>query len=409
MIPRTLLFIVPTVPALTGNGLAMRAALVLQLLAARQDVSLVIVPLHGPVDTPMAPALARLCRHVAVWPGIDAATARAAFFAALQMPWPPDDAAAPAGLDALMRTAPWLADAFTIVHLYRLSTLPFARPWLFGAPRDDARPRPRCHLDLDEVESVSRRRLAALHRASGHDTAARFAALEATRCEALERRILDHVDRVYVCSEAEARHLPGERRADVRVLPNVLPLDTSDADHGRRGVGEGPFRFLFVGTLTFTPNADAVAYFCHEVLPHLRRLVTDELEVTIVGPAPAALAESLASMREVRVVGAVPDVGPWYARADAVIVPLRAGGGTRIKVLEAMRYQRPIVSTTAGIDGYTLHADDDVLVGDTPEAFAAQCARLMRDRTLGSRVSAAAYARYLAHHTPAAAARALDA
>lgn len=468
MIPRTLLLIVPTVPALTGNGLAMRAALVLQLLAERHDVSLLIVPLHGPVDAPIAPELAHVCRHVAVWPGMDEETARGAFFAALRMKWPPDDAtpddatpddtaalddtavSAPAELDALMRAAPWLAETFATVHLYRVSTLPFARPWLFGASHDDARPRPRPrrHVDLDEVESVSRRRLAALHRETGHETAARFAALEAAQCEALERRILDRFDRVYVCSEAEARHLPRERRAGVRVLPNVLPMDTlaaepthaRDTSDARRAMNErrhafpavthgdavadvdrapgrlpgrsSPFTFLFVGTLAFTPNADAVTYFCDDVLPHLRRFAADEsddaFEVTIVGAAPAALAESLASLREVRVVGGVPDVGPWYANADAVIVPLRAGGGTRIKVLEAMRYQRPIVSTTAGIDGYALRPGDDVLVGDTAEAFAAQCARLMRDRALGPRVSAAAYACYLAHHTPAAAARALD-
>ena len=90
----------------------------------------------------------------------------------------------------------------------------------------------------------------------------------------------------------------------------------------------------------------------------------------------------------VRLLGAVPEVRPLYEAADAAIVPLRAGGGTRIKILEAFSYRRPVVSTTIGAEGITATPGIEILLGDTAEDFAARCVDLMRAPDLADRLAA---------------------
>jgi glycosyltransferase involved in cell wall biosynthesis len=101
-------------------------------------------------------------------------------------------------------------------------------------------------------------------------------------------------------------------------------------------------------------------------------------------------------------------VEPWYHRADAVVAPLRAGSGTRIKILEAMSYRRPVVSTPAGIEGLAARDGEHLLVGDTAEAFACQCVRLMEVPSLGERLSRDAFDLCVARYTSTAVAAALD-
>src|SRR5205814_10238117 len=83
----------------------------------------------------------------------------------------------------------------------------------------------------------------------------------------------------------------------------------------------------------------------------------------------------------------VPDAAPCYRAADAIVVPVRAGGGTRIKVLEAFSYRRPVVSTSIGIEGIDAHDAEHVLLADTADVFAEQCVRLMRDAALAERLT----------------------
>jgi glycosyltransferase involved in cell wall biosynthesis len=124
--------------------------------------------------------------------------------------------------------------------------------------------------------------------------------------------------------------------------------------------------------------------------------------------APDAV-QQLARIPEVRVIGAVPDLTPWYRDADAVVVPLRAGGGTRIKVLEAFSFRRPVVSTSLGVEGIDVVPDEHVLLGDSPDELAMQCQRLMDDRHLGEMLVERAYALLVSAYSKDAQARALAA
>jgi glycosyltransferase involved in cell wall biosynthesis len=382
------------VPALTGNGLAMRAGMVLEALAARYCISLLVVPLYPSVGVPL-PA-ATLCHQTALLPVSPAGTAPArlgprpflARLGRLSRRRPSCLYERGAGGGTVFRGV-----RFDVIHVFRLATLPYARPYLDAC----AGHTPQRHLDLDDIESTTHRGLADLYRLNGNITMARWEDARAERYEALENVMLRRVDRVYVCSQRDKEELRGRARAQVWVLPNAVRVPAALPAHQQHD----PFRFLFVGTLGYYPNADAVRYFCAEVLPLIRQTTPRDVRVTIVGAGPPDVLRQLASVPDVHLVGQVPDVAPWYREADAVLVPLRAGGGTRIKVLEAFSYRRPVVSTSIGIDGIDAQDEEHVLVGDTAATLAGQCVRLMADPALADRLTTNAFSLLMRAYTSA--------
>jgi hypothetical protein len=138
----------------------------------------------------------------------------------------------------------------------------------------------------------------------------------------------------------------------------------------------GPFTFLFVGTLGYYPNEDAVAYFCAEVLARLRGAAAGQFQVDVIGTGGLPILSRLSGPPEVRVLGPVHAIAPAYAEPNAVIVPVRAGGGTRIKVLEAFAFQRPVVSTSLGVEGIDACPEEHVLIGLAKMAVSGSAARI---------------------------------
>jgi glycosyltransferase involved in cell wall biosynthesis len=220
--------------------------------------------------------------------------------------------------------------------------------------------------------------LAELYRLNGRDEEAAAEVREAGLYHEAARRLLPKFARVYVCSKADAERLRPDVPGELLVVPNAIrrPADLPARTTSR------PYTFLFVGTLGYLPNEDAVRYFCLEVLPLIRERAPRSFHVRVVGSGMPSALSVLASIPEVRLVGEVDDVGSEYAEADAVVVPIRGGGGTRIKILEAFAYRRPVISTALGIEGIAATPERDFLLGDTPGEFAAQCARLMADAGL---------------------------
>jgi glycosyltransferase involved in cell wall biosynthesis len=372
--PCELLYISPTVPDVAGNGQAMRAGAVLRALAEQYAVSLLVAPLYCPPGAPVPTPIAALCRRVHV-------------AAAATVPL-----ATPAGFEP---------GRFGGVHVFRLAALPFAEPYLLAAEQ--------LHLDLDDVESVSRRRLAALHRLRGEVEAARVEESAAEQADRLEALALRRFDRLYVCAEGDRARLqarPG--RAALCVLPNTVPVPAAPAPATPPRPGAA-FRFLFVGTLGYFPNRDAVEHFAGAVVPRLRADAGQPFRFAVVGAgAGPELAALALAVPEVELIGWVPDVAPHYAAADAVVVPLRAAGGTRIKVLEAFAQARPVVSSSMGVEGLAVRDGEHALLGDTPEALARQCLRLMADPALGARLAEQGLALLRRAYTPEALAEALS-
>jgi len=138
---------------------------------------------------------------------------------------------------------------------------------------------------------------------------------------------------------------------------------------------------VFVGTMHYQPNVDAVTFFCRNVLPLIRRDLP-EIRLTIVGSRPVAEVLELASLPGVNVTGSVPDVRPYYWHSKLSIVPLRIGGGTRLKILESLAAGCAVLSTSIGAEGLNLQHGTHLLLADTPELFADSVVRLLIDPSL---------------------------
>jgi len=146
---------------------------------------------------------------------------------------------------------------------------------------------------------------------------------------------------------------------------------------------------LFTGVLAYPPNADAVRFFCREILPRVRRDVP-EARFLIVGQEPPKDILSLANPGSVMIFDGVADVIPYYRRTRLSVVPLRAGGGTRLKVLESMALGRAVVSTTIGCEGIEVAHGRELLIADEAAAFARHVVSLLRDGQLRCELTARA-------------------
>jgi polysaccharide biosynthesis protein PslH len=371
-----LLYLTPVMPATTGNGLSMRAGTILEALASHYTVTLLVIPRYPPTDAAVPARFEQLCESCIV--SRDTAVSRAGFLPVLR-----------AICSGFRRPggSPWSGslldgERFDVVHVFRMAMTPFARRLLSGWRRS-----PQLHLDLDDIEPLTHRRVAALCHLNGDHAHAAIEELEARRYEGMEADVFAACDRIYVCSEGDRHLLTGKARGDLAVLPNAVRIPDS-VQPRKAGL---PFSFLFVGTLGYYPNEDAVRYLAAEILPRMRARTATAFRFDIVGAGATSRLEQLAGP-ELRLIGAVSDVGPSYRDAAAVVAPMRAGGGTRIKILEAFSYQRPVVSTSIGMEGIKAQDEEQILIGDTPDAFAGRCVRLMNDWNLGERLAERAYA-----------------
>jgi len=147
-----------------------------------------------------------------------------------------------------------------------------------------------------------------------------------------------------------------------------------------------PHNIVFTGSMDWLPNEDAMRYFIDNIMPAVKRAIPD-VTLTVVGRNPySGLVELSKRDPSVIVTGRVEDVRPYMERAAAYIVPLRIGGGTRLKIFEAMAMEKPIVSTSVGAEGLPVTHGDQLLLADTPELFAESVVRLLSDGSFASEV-----------------------
>ena len=135
---------------------------------------------------------------------------------------------------------------------------------------------------------------------------------------------------------------------------------------------------VFTGSMDWLPNEDGMVYFCREILPKIRQ-AEPEATLSIIGRAPTPAVKKLADIPGVEVTGRVDDVRPHIARGGVYIVPLRIGGGTRLKIFEAMSMAKAVVSTTVGAEGLPVTSGRDIDIADEPARFAHSVVHLMRD------------------------------
>jgi glycosyltransferase involved in cell wall biosynthesis len=220
-------------------------------------------------------------------------------------------------------------------------------------------------LDLHNIESA----LVDSYAAGRRGPAGMLFRAEAAALRRMERKTVGVFDHVLVVSEQERAKMPTGARS-VLVCPNgrepssVLP-EARDAT------------VAFVATMGWAPNVDAALWLTREIWPLVRERVP-QARLLLVGrdPAPSVRAQARA---DVEVTGTVADVGPYLARSRVVVAPLRAGGGTRLKIMEALDVGRPVVATSLGCEGLGDLVGRGVVLADTAEGLAGAIADLLLD------------------------------
>jgi glycosyltransferase involved in cell wall biosynthesis len=257
----------------------------------------------------------------------------------------------------------------------RLYLAPFARPFL-----EDGNARRLAVLDLDDDEVETHARMAALHARLGNRRAADLEASDSVRYARFEREWLPRFDRLIVCAGRDRDALVRRRGSlPIEIAPNAVKPLALPAAPARE---TGRARVLFVGTLNYFPNEDAVIWLADDILPRIRALTGRLVELDVVGRGPSEALRRLGDRELVRVHADVADVAPFYAAADVVVAPVRAGGGTRIKLLEAFAAGVPVVATAIGAEGLDVEPGRELLVADNPWTMAEACSRILSDPQL---------------------------
>ena len=167
----------------------------------------------------------------------------------------------------------------------------------------------------------------------------------------------------------------------IEIIPNGVDITHYRPDF----TTEAPAHLIYIGSMDWYPNEDAVAFFADEVLPRIQEKVPD-VAFSIVGGNPSARVQKLAERDSIIVTGRVPEIKPYFAKATVFVVPLRIGSGTRLKILEALAMGKAIVSTTVGAEGLDLKDGAEIFIADEPTAFADAVTRLLTDAQLRRRI-----------------------
>jgi glycosyltransferase involved in cell wall biosynthesis len=255
-------------------------------------------------------------------------------------------------------------------HVHAAQLLPDARALA---------PRARAVMDAHNVEAQVAERLAEVSRWPLSTILRRQAAAIAR----LETRTVRDLDAVLSCSELDAATLRKAGARDVVVVPNGVELRPPPPSREPRDT------VSFVGSYDWRPNVDAAVVLAREIWPRMRQACPG-LRLALIGRKPPALVAELAA-DDIEVTGRVDDVAPWLARSFATAMPLRAGSGTRLKVLEAAAARVPIVATRLASEGLPFLDGTHLLHAEAVEEFVAALVRLRREPGLAGRLTEAAW------------------
>lgn len=362
-----LLLLTPIAPAPSGNGLAMRAELFRRSAARFLDVRTVVVPVAG-----LMPDGARLSPRTAVV-SLDPSSARAGAKALLSDPAWRQRLASAGTLPGLARAAsPGLADVVVgavgtavddrqvAIHVMRSYLAPLGRA--LTERLDTAW----TTLDLDEDDSVLCAALGDTEDAAAYD-----------RLVGVFGPLFDGVS---AASEIEAASIGKRHALVVEPVPNAieLPVRTIRARAPARSI-------LFVGNLTYAPNVEAAGILAQAVLPEVQRRLGGPVCLTLVGAHGPEL-QRLAGP-DVQIKGFVGDLSTVYASASVVVVPLRIGGGTRIKLLEAFAHQVPVVASRVAAAGLRVSDGRHLLLADDAVEAAMAVERIIESPRLARRLT----------------------
>jgi sugar transferase (PEP-CTERM/EpsH1 system associated) len=205
------------------------------------------------------------------------------------------------------------------------------------------------------------------------------------KMRAFERRMCRSFEAVIAVSREDREQMQREYGVE-----NIFDVPTGvDTEFFRPPGAEksAPHNLVFTGSMDWLPNEDAIRYFTEQIMPRIKSQIPD-VTLTVVGRNPyPSLVELAQHDNSIIVTGRVDDVRPYMERAAAYVVPLRVGGGTRLKIFEAMAMEKAIVSTSIGAEGLPVTGGAELLLADTPEAFAAAVVKVLQNPTFAQEMA----------------------
>lgn len=387
---RRVLFLSYLYPSFLGTGSQIRAASIAHMFAVYEDIYLVVVHQEkNQLDLDINQEVIKICKktlHVYV---VEKSNQNI-----LEQPVLNDsfennvhhlDCMSGQILNIIMQF--YKANHLNVLCLFRLESY-----CLMGGGLDFF---PIKYLDLDELASKRNQLIAELKSQNdieNHSTAKKSNII----LQLLEKKIIPQFNKVFVSSELEAievRHLSASD--NIYIFPNVVPsrqIKTRQPDIN-------PQVIFFVGTFSYYPNEDAVHYFCGEIFPLLRNTLKDNIIFRIVGLGCPPSFDVIEQQPGVELLKFQQDLALHYSSASLVVIPLRAGAGTRIKIIEAFAHGCPVVSTSIGAMGLNVTHEKNILLADEPESFAKACLRLLNDPDLASRLTHAGLKLHQTHYS----------
>jgi glycosyltransferase involved in cell wall biosynthesis len=382
-----LLMLTPSLPSPVGTGTMMRAAMSLEALRKHFQVHVLNLNMWSWNLGRPSFVLNRAASYAEV-PGangdVDGATLLDRFFPSV---------------------------SFAAIHSFRLVTARVAVGMLAGINAPSG-PKPRLVLDLDDDECSRSESVLKLLEEGGDQQAVSRARADQTRLRMLEKMLAPRFDAICLAGLDDCRGFQKRYpRIAVHHLPNAIDLPENSAEAAAPRNESAPHsaaRLLFVGALYYPPNVDGICWFCERVLPVLQEIAGVPVSLQVVGADPLRIVERLARNPAVTIQPNVRSVAPFYHETDLCIVPLRAGSGTRIKILEAFSFRRPVVSTHLGAAGLAVTPGEQLLLADEPEAMARACLTMLKDHERRDRMVGSAWQWVLENHSVANVEAAMD-
>ena len=218
--------------------------------------------------------------------------------------------------------------------------------------------------------------------------------IEARRVKCYEGELLKTVDHVLAVTDVdrvgleEALNFSNVKKEDHVAPITVVPIavDTRQLQPIKRKPTSK--NIVTLGTLHYPPNADGIRWFFNEVFPLIRKRIP-EATLTIIGKNPPQdfLDAATRHPEAIKITGYVPELSPYLEQSTVMVVPVRAGGGMRVRILEAFAYAMPVVTTTIGLEGINAELEKDVLVADTAKKFADRVSELLENVSLQEKLS----------------------
>jgi glycosyltransferase involved in cell wall biosynthesis len=273
---------------------------------------------------------------------------------------------------------------------HRVTRIVVFRVYLHDAGRAIARnfPEAEIELDMDDLESRTRLSVAGSLLRMGRPKMALRTFLGALQYAGLERWVLGSYRKIWLATMEDGKGLARRWASVVSERPNRIVPPRSVA-HPPNGL----VRLLFVGTLNYAPNEEAVRMIMLSIVPQLRRRLSVPWRLCIVGRhASAKLVALLSQSPEVEFIPDAEDVTPWYELSHMVLVPLHAGGGTKLKTIEAFAHRRAVISTPQGMRGLHAIAHEHYLPARTPDQFVDAILSLATDSLELQRIASGGWA-----------------